>query len=243
VSGLDLARPRDLSDLFRDALGVYFRNLGTFVALAAAIVVPVQLIVSGIGLEQLSASYDPSPSAAEAAIPTAVSFLVVAPLITATCIHALRAVAEGGTLGAGQAITAGFEAFTPIFLAIVLAALGIALGLALFILPGVYLAVRWFFVPQAVVIEDARAAGALRRSGDLVQGFWWRTFAIVLLANLAATVPGLVLTVPFTAIAEQADRAVWSLAGTMLTETVTTPFIALIATLLYFDLRARKALA
>jgi hypothetical protein len=240
VSGLELARPRDISALFGDAVGVYLRNFRAFVLLAAAIVVPVQLIVSGVGLEQLTAPYDDSLSPAEVVIPTAVSFLVVAPLITATCIHALFAVAGGGALRAGQAITAGFEAFTPIFLAILLAAAGIALGLVLLIVPGVFLAVRWFFVPQAVVIEGSRGPAALRRSAEVVKGFWWRTFGIVLLANLAATLPGLVVTIPFAALAEQADRAAWSMAGAILVEIVTTPFIALLATLLYFDLRARR---
>jgi hypothetical protein len=41
----------------------------------------------------------------------------------------------------------------------------------LFILPGVYLAVRWYFVPQAVVIDGARGPAALTRSGQIVRGF------------------------------------------------------------------------
>jgi hypothetical protein len=240
VSGFELARPRDITALFGDALRVYYSNFGTFLLLAVAIVVPVHLVVSGIGLEQLTADYDDSPPPGELIIPTVVSFLVVVPLITATCIHALRAVAGGGPLGGGKAITAGFEAFAPIFLAIVLAAVGIAIGLVLLVLPGIYLAVRWFFVPQTVVLEEARGPGALRSSGEIVKGFWWRTFGIVILANLAATVPSLLLTVPFAGIAEQSDRAIWSLIGQMLAESITTPFIALLSTLLYFDLRARR---
>jgi hypothetical protein len=241
--GLELQRPRDITALFGDAMSVYLRHAGTFLMLSAAVVVPVHLIVSGVGLEQLTADYDDAPSAAEAVIPTVVSFLVVAPLITAICIYALHAVAEGGRPAAGQVLTEGFEAFTPIFFAVLLAALGIALGLALLVVPGIYLAVRWFFVPQAVVIGRARGPDALRRSGEVVQGFWWRAFGIVLLANLAAAIPGLVLTLPFTAIAEAADRALWALVGAMATETVTAPFVALISTLLYYDLRARRAAA
>ena len=94
-----------------------------------------------------------------------------------------------------------------------LAALGIALGLLLLIIPGIFLVVRWFFVPQAVVLEDAPRPGALTASGRMVEGFWWRACGIVVLANLAATLPNMLLVTPFAAIGESADRAVWGLIG------------------------------
>jgi hypothetical protein len=234
-----LERQRDLGALLRDSLTVYTRHFGTFIALGALVVVPSELIVGGVGLEQFSSDYDATPSFAEAAIPAAVSYLVVAPLITAICVHALRSVSGGGSPGTREAIVKGFESFTPIFFAVLLAALGIALGLLL-IVPGVYLFVRWYFVPQAVVIEGARDAGALRASGRLVQGAWWRTFGMVLLVNVLVLLVVVVLGAPFTAIANSADRAVWSLAGQIVAASVTQPFAAIFATLMYFDLRERR---
>jgi hypothetical protein len=234
-----LDRPRDVGALLRDSLGVYLRHFWTFLALGALVVVPAEAIVSGIGLEQLSSDYDSSPSVAEVAIPAAVTYLVVAPLITAICVHALRSVASGGSPGTREAIVRGFESFTPIFFAVLLAALGIVLGLLL-IVPGVYLFVRWYFVPQAVVLERARDVGALRASGRLVQGFWWRTFGLVLLVNVLTVLAGVVLAAPFAAIAEGTDRAVWSLSGQIVAGMVTQPFGALFSTLLYFDLRERR---
>jgi hypothetical protein len=239
-AGSLLQRPRDVTALFRDALAVYGRNWSTLLAVSAAVVVPVQVVVTGIGLEQIGSSYDSSPSAAELVIPTLVGFLVSAPIITATCIYALQAVDRGRDPRAGEVLTAGFEAFAPIFFAILLAAAGIALGLLALIVPGVYLAVRWFFVPQAVVIERTRGVEALRRSGEAVRGFWWRVFGIVLLGNVVAALPGLVIGLPFQSLAESADRQVWALVGSIATEIVATPFVALLATLLYYDLRSRR---
>jgi hypothetical protein len=238
---IELDRPRDISALFGDSLGVFFRHAPVFLLLSAAVVVPALLVVQGIGMEQLTASYDESPRLTEQAVPTLVSFLVVSPLITAICIHALRSVAAGGRPGAGRAFVSGFEAFTPIFFAVLLAALGIALGLVLLVIPGIYLFVRWFFVPQAVVIEGARGPEALRRSSAVVQGFWWRTLGLVVVVNLAAILPALVFTAPFAAIADSTDEAVWALVGTICAETITAPFVALFSTLLYYDLRARRA--
>jgi hypothetical protein len=239
---IQLERPRDITALFGDSLGVYFRHAGVFIALSAAVVVPVYFVVQGIGLEQFTASFDESPSLAETAVPTAVRFLVVAPLITAICIYALRSVAQGGRPGAGESFVSGFEAFAPLFAAVLLAALGIALGLLLLIVPGIYVAVRWFFVPQTVVLDAARGTQALARSSEIVQGFWWRTLGLVVMVNLAAVLPGIVLAAPFAAIASSTDRAVWAMVGTICAESVTTPFVALFSTLLYYDLRARSAL-
>jgi hypothetical protein len=214
-----------------------------FILLSAAVVIPVEIIVEGIGLEMLTSSYDESPPIAESAVPTIVGFLVVTPIITAICIYALHSIADGERPSAGQVFVAGFEAFTPLFGAVVLAAIGIALGFVALIVPGVYLAVRWYFVPQAVVVEGARGPAALTRSSQVVQSFWWRTFGLVLLANLAVAIPGFLLLAPFSAIAASTDQSVWALVGTILTTSVTTPFVALYSTLLYYDLLARRTSA
>ena len=141
---IELERPRDTGALLRDAFSVYRRHFWTFFAIGAIVVVPSELIVSGVGLEHLGAAYDATPSFAEAAIPGAVAFLVVAPLISAICVFALRSVAAGDSPRARESLVKGFEMFTPLFFAVLLAALGIALGLLL-IVPGIFLFVRWYF--------------------------------------------------------------------------------------------------
>jgi hypothetical protein len=239
---IELERRRDAGALLRDSFVVYLRHFWTFIALGALVVVPAELIVSGFGLKQLTESYDSSPTFAEAAIPALVSYLVVGPLITAICVHALRSVAAGGSPGAREAIVNGFEAFSPIFFAVVLAALGVLVG-AVLILPGIYLFVRWYFVPQAVVVERAQGLAALRASGRLVDGEWWRTFGLVVLVNVTALVIAVLFGAPFSAIANGTDRAVWALVGEIVAGVVTQPFAALYSTFLYYDLRERKRAA
>jgi hypothetical protein len=242
VSELQLREARDVGALFRESLRVFLSHAWLFILLSAAVVLPVELVVEGIGLEMLTSSYDESPPLAESVVPAVVGFLVMTPIITAICIYALHSIAAGAHPSPGQVFVAGFEAFTPLFGAVVLAAVGIAIGFLALILPGVYLAIRWYFVPQAVVIEGARGPAALRRSGQIVEGFWWRTLALVLLANLAIAIPALVLLAPFTAIAASTDEAVWALVGTILATSLTTPFVSLFSTLLYYDLLARRTL-
>ncbi len=240
MNQLQLRQPRDVGALFGDSIRVFIPHASLFVLLSAAVVVPVEIIVEGIGLEMLTSPYDESPPLIESAVPSIVGFLVVTPIITAICIHALHSIAEGQRPSAGQVLVAGFEAFTPLFGAVLLAAIGIAAGFVALFVPGVYLFIRWYFVPQAVVIEGARGPAALSRSSQIVQGSWWRTFGLVVVANIAVVIPGLLLLIPFSAIASSTDQAVWALVGTILASSVTTPFVALYSTLLYYDLLARR---
>jgi hypothetical protein len=237
---LDLAKPRGIGDLLGDALGLYFRNFPTVFAIGLAVVVPVQLIVAGIGLEELTSGYRETDSTIELLIPTVVSYLVVAPLTIAATIHLLKRLADGERPRAGPSIQAGLDVFPQVFLAVLISGAGIALGLLLLILPGVYVAVRWYFAAQSVVIDDARSTEALRASWRLTDGFWLRTFGVVLLANVVAFIPASLVALPLQALAESADRQAISLAGMVLTESLTAPFVALVSTLLFFDVRARR---
>jgi hypothetical protein len=243
VSQEPLERPRDAGALLKHALERYRGNFLAFLAIAAAIVVPAELIVSGVGLQQLTSGYDASPPREELIVPVLVSYLVTTPIITATCIHSLRSLQDGRGARPGKALSAGLEIFAPIFLAVALAAIGIVVGLALLILPGIYLAVRLFFVPQAVVVDGQLGPAALRRSWELVEGMWWRTFGIVVLVNLVATLPAFVVQAPVSALAKSADSQAVALLGQIAVETVVAPFVAIAATLLFYDLRARGASA
>jgi hypothetical protein len=237
---VELERPRDAGALLRDSARIYLTHFWTFLALGALVVVPTELIVSGIGMGEFTAGYDSKPTVPETVIPAVVSYLVVAPLITAICVYSLRSMAQGGSPGAREAIVKGFEKFNPIFFAVLLAALGILVGFAALLLPGVYLFVRWYFVPQNVVIDRVEGPGALRASGRLVEGFWWHTFGLVLLVNVLAIVVAIILAAPFTSAADSTDRALWAMAGEIVASSVVQPYGALFSTLLYFDLRARR---
>lgn len=239
---LDLLRPRDIGGLFRDATGAYFRYFSGFVAIGVAVVVPVELVVSGIGLGQLSGGYPSAGTGAELGVSLAESYLLVGPLVTAMVIHALLAVADGRRPQPGAAITSGLEAFRPIFLAVLIGAAGVILGFVVLILPGLWLFVRWYFAPQAVVVDGRRSVGALERSAELVTGSWWRVFGVIIAATIAVGIPGTLIEVPFNLWANSADSSAISLAGQVVASALTAPLESLLLTLLYFDLLARRSL-
>jgi hypothetical protein len=239
---LDLLRPRNVGDLFRDAFNSYVRHFSAFVAIGAAVVIPVELVVSGLGLGELSGGYPPSGTGAELGVSLAEGYLLVGPLVTAMVIHALLAVADGRRPRPGPAIVSGLEAFRPIFMAVIIGAAGVILGFIALIIPGVWVFVRWYFAPQAVVVDGRRNVGALERSAELVSGSWWRVFGVIIFATIAVGIPGTVIEVPFNLWANSADSSAIWLIGQMVASTLTAPFEALMLTLLYFDLLARRSL-
>jgi hypothetical protein len=239
---LDLLRPRDLGGLFRDAFNAYTSHFAAFAAIGAAVVVPVELIVSGLGLGELSGGYPPTGTGAQLGVSIAEGYLLVNPLIIAMVIHALLAVADGRRPRPGAAITSGLEAFRPIFVAVLIGAAGVILGFLALIIPGIWLGVRWYFAPQAVVVDGRRNVGALERSAELVTGSWWRVFGVVIFAAIAVGIAGTVIAVPFNVWANAADSSAIWLVGQMVASALTAPFEALMLTLLYFDLLARRSL-
>jgi hypothetical protein len=239
---LDLLRPRDIGGLFRDAFNAYARHFSAFIAIGAAVVIPVELIVSGLGLGELSGGYPPAGTGAQLGVSLAEGYLLVNPLITAMVIHALLAVADGRRPRPGSAITSGLEAFRPIFVAVLIGAAGVIVGFIALILPGIWLGVRWYFAPQAVVVDGRRNTAALERSAELVAGSWWRVFGVIIFAAIAVGIAGTVIAVPFNLWANSADSSAIWLVGQMVGSTLTAPFEALMLTLLYFDLLARRSL-
>ena len=70
--------------------------------------------------------------------------------------------------------------------------LGVALGLVALIVPGVWLSVRWYFAAQAAVVDGLGPADALRRSAEVVETRWWRTFGVLLAFGLLVGIFGAV---------------------------------------------------
>lgn len=237
---LDLRRPRDVGALIGDGFSLWFREFRTFFLIAAAVVVPVELIVGGIGLGQFTAEYDASPEAAEILIPRFTEFFVISPLVTAMSIYALLDIADGRRPQAGSAIQRGLDAFAPLLLVIVMFAAAVTLGLLALIIPGIYLLVRLSLCIQAVIVEGERGADALRRSWDLVKGSWLRVAGITLAANFIVGGLSALVSAPLLAAADTSGDAVFQLIGQIIGGVLFVPPAALITTLLYFDLVSRR---
>jgi hypothetical protein len=234
----DLDRPRDLARILDDAFALYRAHWRILLPLAAAVVVPVQLGVLGVGLGWLWSGYDGNRPLSETAIGGAAEFLVVTPLVTAIVVHVVLTAARGGAPRAREALVSGLEVFGALFAVVVLFAVGVIAGFVAFVVPGIVFAVRWAVASQVVVVEGRRGTQALRRSWELVKGHGWWTFAVLFVVNLIASVFAAVLGVPGALVADALDSEAVDLATTMLGQIVVLPLVALAGTLLFFTLRA-----
>jgi hypothetical protein len=239
---VQFGRRDDIASLFRDSIRLYVRHIGVWVAIGAAVAVPVDLIVSGVGLGRLSGPYDPTPSLGALTVDVGASLFVSGPLVAAMVVHAALTLRDGGRPRASAAIQAGLDAFPRVLPPVLAGALFTAGGLVAFVVPGIYLGVRWYFVPQAVLVDRQTGVRAgLEGSSRAVRGSWWRAFTVGVLSLVVISLPALLLGRPFEAWAEASESAAPSLVGEIVVESVVAPFTAIVATLLYFDLRERSA--
>lgn len=96
-----------------------------------------------------------------------------------------------------------------------------------------YLGIRWSLLGPVMIMERRFGLSALRRSSDLIQGVWWRTLGIVLVAAIIVRVPLGVLNFLWSSI---------PVVGVVLSGLVTSIGYAYSATVLiiyYFDRRCR----
>lgn len=133
----------------------------------------------------------------------------------------------------------------------VVIAVGVAAGLAA-VVSAVWLWVRLGVSAPTLVLERTGIRTAMRRSSRLVRRSWWRVFGVLLLSTVMASVLSGIISAPFTAAAFFLDfdldgsdpPGVWfyvlTTIGSSIAGTITYPFTAGVAALLYIDLRMRR---
>ncbi len=109
---------------------------------------------------------------------------------------------------------------------------------------GVYLYVRWILTTPPIMLEEAGAVDALRRSAQLVKGRWWTVFGYLIVANIVVGLVGFAVSGIFSGIgnAFPTDWFGWVFIGlgSIIAALITEPVSALIILLLYADARIRK---
>jgi hypothetical protein len=161
---------------------------------------------------------------------------------TVACYRVIAQARRGEEVGARAALRYAVEGLGPALWLTIMLVLGIVLGLFAFIVPGFWLLVAWSVAYPALLVEDLRGVGALRRSFGLTQGAWWATLGRLATAYLLVIAIGALLSGVIIAPFDEASLAalIAQAVASLLTSLFTTPFVAAVTTLVYFDLRARK---
>jgi hypothetical protein len=119
----------------------------------------------------------------------------------------------------------------------ILGGLGIAVGLLLFIIPGLVLLTWWALIAPVIVLERAGVTQALGRSRQLVRGNGWQVFAIIV---LLAVVQAIVSSIFREIAIGISDTRVVDAIGSYVGNVIVAPLTGIAATVVYLRLREAK---
>jgi hypothetical protein len=157
--------------------------------------------------------------------------------LQAALVKAVDDVRDGrADLSLGETFAAAQEHLTAVIVAGLLAAIGIAVGLILLIVPGLVLMTWWAVIIPTIVLENKSAGESFSRSRELVRGYGWSVFGVIVLVILLLIGFQIVLGLILTPLADWLQ----SFVSQIVSGTLTAPFIAVVLTLLYLRLRAAK---
>jgi hypothetical protein len=152
-------------------------------------------------------------------------------------VRAVEDIRDGrAELSLGETFDSVRPRLASIVVAGILAGLGVLLGLILFIVPGLVLLTWWVLIIPVIVLEERRAGESFSRSRELVRGYGWSVFGVIVLTILLFIAFRIVLGLVLIPFADWLQSSLTEIVG----GTLGAPFIALAWTLLYYRLRAAK---
>ena len=236
------AEPMPLGAIIQRAFSIHRTAIGTFALIALVSAVPLAVLGT---LYQLGS--EPSDTSLRQSLALLVyasaALLLVQPTASGTAVATIDAL-HGRRPDASRALRAVGERIGPLFLVAAGFAVGVALGGAAFLIPGLVLCVIWLFAPLVVVTEDRGAAASFRRSVDLVRGRFWATAGTWIALFLVFGALGLAATLPTewiaAAVADGGRAVVLANALALIPGILVLPLAHISLALLYAE-RARQA--
>lgn len=248
--------PMTLSDILDGAFKLYRANAMAVLTVAAAFIVPLQfvaaligrLVIAGPATDFFNDLFEEADVAVEgdlvAGVTEAVSGLAVIAALPFVAGGVSLIVARsylGQQVDAAAALAVVRRRWWPLLASWVLVHALAVFGLLLCLLPGMLLLALYIAVPAAVVVEDRGPLAAMGRSWRLARTRVWTVLGIGLLAwVLDAAISSALGWILDLASFFVPGGWVVRVAGSMAINVVTTPFVAIVAVLIYFDLRIRN---
>jgi hypothetical protein len=247
------------ADLLDGAFRLLRANLATIVLVTAVFIVPLQLIsaflsrdlfggrgifdvIDDPSLAQQSADSDVSAIQLFGTGSAALIGLLITPFVGGVITKVVSASYLGQQLSAGQALRATARRFGALLMVAILVHLVELVGFVLLILPSLVAMAFYICTTPAVMVEELGPIKAMRRSFALVRRRFWPVLGIAVVSGLMAFILSYILGSPFT-FAGQAIGLHWGFIlvaiGRILPALVATPFVTIVATLIYFDARIR----
>lgn len=241
------------------AFNLYFRNLRALIGAALVVVVPLTAITFGLDLIAFAEPTVPDGyftigdtnrpvdvgTFNRVMVAETVLGILAYLLIVGTAYRAASDAYLGREPSIGESIRTGIRRAHSILWVSILTMVVVLFGLALLIIPGIYLTIALAVAIPALMVEGRKGWKAVNRSFNLVQGNWWRAFAVIVVATIFAGLFELIGGLAGVAAEPLADDRItlWILIQDLvagLVVAITAPLLAVAALVVYFDLRIRK---
>ena len=162
--------------------------------------------------------------------------VVAAFLVQAALVKAVQDVRDGQVnLNLGETVSAVLPFLGTVIIASILAGIGIAIGLALIIVPGLILLTFWSLIVPSIVIGGEGVFSSFSKSWRTVRGYAWHVFGTYVLVFLILIVFDIVIGLILLPLHSLAARNAIS---SIVSGTLVAPFLALVVTLIYYRLTA-----
>ncbi len=154
--------------------------------------------------------------------------------IQGALVVAVQDIRDGrADLSLGETISRVRPRITTLTVAGLLAGLGVGIGLLLLIVPGLVLLTWWLFIVPVIMLEGAGIMDSFGRSRELVRGHGWDVFGLLILTILVVIAAQIVLGLLLIPLPDDFGGYL----GSVLSNTLFTPFMAAAWTLGYYRLK------
>jgi hypothetical protein len=216
-----------LTGVLGEAWGLYRRFAGHFLLISFVIYLITAVLVALLSLIGI----------AGALIGAVISFAATY-VVQASLIKAVQDVRDGRVdLDLSQTVRAAGPYILPVIGASILAGIGVTIGFILLIVPGFILLTYWCLIVPFIVLGGSGVFGSFGNSWRTVRGYAWRVFGTYVLVFLILIAFAIVLGFILILL------PLWlrSFVNNLVTGTLISPFLALVATLIYYRLTAAHA--
>lgn len=134
---------------------------------------PFIILITLISMTAMQSVDPENPQINDSILMFYLASLIFLPLYTGATIAYLESVVNNDPISTSQALKIGLQRWGPLFLTKLLGAFGIALGLLLFFIPGIFMLVRWGFAEYFSVVEKAGPTDALKNSWQDTSEYFW----------------------------------------------------------------------
>jgi hypothetical protein len=216
-----------LSGVLTEAWALYRRFAGHFLLISFVIYVIAAILVALLSLASVVG-----------AILGAIVSLAATYVLQASLIKAVQDVRDGRVdLDLSQTVQAALPYLLPVIGASLLAGIGIAIGLVLLIVPGLVLLTFWCLIVPFIVLAGSGVFEAFGKSWRTVRGYAWQVFGTYVLVFLILIAFSIVLSLILLVL----PQFLRSFVNNVVAGTLIAPFLALVATLIYYRLIAAHA--